>query len=144
MLLADVNPFIYAHRPESTHHGEYRDWLTAALGGPEQFGVSELVLSGFLRIVTNHRVYRDPTPPEAALHFCHRVLAGSAAVLVRPGPRHWQLFVDACVVVGARANVVPDAYLAALAVEQGATWLTTDRGFARFPGLRWRHPLQAD
>jgi len=142
VLLADVNAFIYAHRPESSRHGEYRAWLTAALSGPEPFGVSELVLSGFLRIVTNHRVYRDPTPPHVALDFCDRVLAGPAAVRVRPGSGHWDLFVDACRVVGARANVVPDAYLAALAVEHGATWLTTDRAFARFPGLRWRRPLE--
>lgn len=142
MLLADVNAFVYAHRPESDDHERYRAWLTAALSGPEPFGVSELVLSGFLRIVTNHRVYRDPTPPEVALEFCDRVLAGPAAVRVRSGPGHWDLFSGACRVVGARANVVPDAYLAALAVEHGATWLTTDRAFARFPGLRWRHPLE--
>ncbi len=104
--------------------------------------MSELVLSSFMRIVTNHRVYRDPTPPEVALDFCDRVLAGAAAVRVRAGSGHWDLFVDACRAVGARANVVPDAYLAALAVEHGAMWLTTDRAFARFPGLRWRHPLE--
>jgi len=120
VLLADVNAFVYAHQP---------------------FGVSGLVLSSFLRLVTNDRVYRDPTPPPVALDFSRRVLAGPAAVSVRPGPSHWSLFVDTCRVVGARANVIPDAYLAALAIEHGATWLTTDRGFARFPGLRWRHPL---
>ncbi len=141
MLVSDVNAFVYAHRPESRRHDDYRSWLTAVLAGPESFGVSELVLSGFLRIVTNHRVYRDPTPPEVALEFCEGLLAGPAAVRLRPGPAHWALFVDACRVVGARANVVPDAYLAALALEHGATWLTTDRGFARFRGLRWRHPL---
>ncbi len=141
MLLADVNAFVYAHRRDSHHHDEYRSWLSAALGQAEPFGVSELVLSAFLRIVTNHRVYREPTPPEVALGFCDQVMAGPAAVRVRPGPDHWGLFVEACRVVGARGNVVPDAYLAALAVEHGATWLTTDRGFARFPGLRWRHPL---
>jgi toxin-antitoxin system PIN domain toxin len=141
VLLADVNAFIYAHRPESPRAPEHRAWLTEALRGPEPFGVSELVLASFLRIVTNHRVYREPTPPRIALDFCAAVLGAPSAVAVRPGPRHWRLFNDLCDTVGARGNTVPDAYLAALALEHGATWVTTDRGFGRFPGLRWRVPL---
>ena len=137
MLLADVNVFVYAHRPESPRSEAVREWLGTALDGEEPFGVSELVLSGFLRIVTNHRVYREPTPPHTALAFCEAVRTAPAAVPLRPGPRHWSLFSSLCGVVGARGNVVPDAFHAALAIENGATWITTDRGFARFPGLRW-------
>ncbi|MGH8937898.1 MAG: type II toxin-antitoxin system VapC family toxin [Actinomycetes bacterium] len=141
MLLADVNVFIYAHRPESPRAEEHRDWLGDALHGDEPFGVSESVLASFLRIVTHHRVYREPTPPEVALAFCSAVLSAPAAVAVRPWPRHWGLFSRLYETVGARGNLVPDTYLAALAIEHGATWVTTDRGFARFPGLRWRLPL---
>lgn len=141
MLLADVNVLVYAHRPESPRAAEHRQWLEDSLGGQEPFGVSELVLSSFLRLVTNHRIYRDPTPPEQAMAFCEEMLGAPAAVPVRPGPRHWSIFAQLCRIVAARANVVPDAYLAALAIEHGATWLTTDRGFARFAGLRWRTPL---
>lgn len=143
MLAADVNIFVYAHRVESREHEGYRKWLTEALAGPEPFGVSELVLSAFLRIVTNHRIYLDPSPPTEALAFCTVVLNSPAAVPLRPGPRHWSIFVDLCRSVGARANVVPDAFHAALAIEQGASWVTTDRGFARFPGLRVRGALEA-
>ena len=142
MLLADVNAYIYAHRPESPRADEHRAWLEQALTGPEPFGVSELVLSAFLRIVTNHRVYREPSPPRAALSFCAAVLEAPAALPIRPGERHWPIFSGLCRDLGARGNVVPDAYLAALAIEHGATWVTTDRGFARFPGLRWRTPLE--
>jgi toxin-antitoxin system PIN domain toxin len=142
MLVADVNLFIYAHRPESPLADDHLGWLQSALTAPEPFGVSELVLSAFLRIVTNHRVYREPTPPDVALAFCAAVLDAPAAVPIRPGPRHWSIFIELCGRVGARANVVPDAYLAALAIEHGATWVTTDRGFGRFPGLRWRTPLE--
>lgn len=141
MLLADVNSYIYAHRPESPRHTEHRDWLTAALQGAEPFGVSEQVLSGYVRIVTNHRVYREPTPPDVAMDFCAAVLAGPSAVPVRPGPRHWAIFESLCRETSARGNPVPDAYLAALAIEHGATWVSSDRGFARFPGLRWVPPL---
>jgi len=142
VLLADVNAFIYAHRPESPRATEHRDWLTKALHGDEPFGVSEQVLSSFLRIVTNHRVYVEPTPTCTALAFCDAVLAAPAAVPVRPGARHWSIFRKLCHDASARGNLVPDAFLAALAIEQGATWVTTDRGFARFPGLRWRVPLE--
>jgi toxin-antitoxin system PIN domain toxin len=75
------------------------------------------------------------------LAFCAAVLDAPSAVPVRPGVRHWPIFAGLCHDVGARGNLVPDAYLAALALEHGATWVTTDRGFARFPGLRWRTPL---
>lgn len=141
MLLADVNAFIYAHRTESPRAEAHRAWLQRALEGDEPFGVSELVLSSFVRIVTNHRVYREPTPPDVAIAFCEAVLTAPAAVAVRPGGKHWGIFTNLCRSVGARGNVVPDAYLAAMAVELGATWVTTDRGFARFPGLRWTTPL---
>lgn len=141
MLLADVNAFIYAHRPESPRFEEHREWLGQALVGTESFGVSEAVLASFLRIVTNHRVYREPTPPEVALQFCSAVLTAPSALAVRPGPRHWPIFHELCRTLRARGNLIPDAYLAALALENGATWVTSDRGFARFPGLRWRTML---
>lgn len=141
MLLADVNVFLYAHRPESPRHEEYRQWLADALTGMEPFGVSELVLSSFLRIATHSRVYQEPTPLGVALDFCRAVTDAPAAVRVRPGPDHWSLFTTLVDEAGARGNLVPDAYLAALALELGATWVTTDRGFARYPRLRWMQPL---
>jgi uncharacterized protein len=141
VLLADVNVLIYAHRPESPRADEHRRWLHEALVGPEPFGVSESVLASFLRIVTHHRVYREPTPPGIALDFCEALLGAPSAVPVRPGPRHWRLFSDLCRELGARGNAIPDVALAALAIEHGATWITTDAGFGRFPGLRWRRPL---
>ena len=141
MLLADVNVFVYAHRPESPRHGEHRAWLDAALNGDEPFGVSEAVLATFVRITTHRRIFLQPSTPDQALAACTAARTGSACVPVRSGPRHWALFDGLCRTVGARGNDVPDAYLAALAIEHGATWITTDRGFARFPGLRWRLPL---
>jgi hypothetical protein len=144
VLVADVNIYLYARRRESDRHDEYRTWLEDRLCGPEPFGVSELVLSSFLRIVTNHRIYLEPTSPAAAVEFCEMVLAAPAAVSLRPGPRHWPIFADLCRQVGARGNLVPDAYLAALAIEHGATWITVDSGFGQFPGLRVEHPLRQE
>ena len=141
VLLADVNVFVYARRRESPGHAQIRAWLETQLGGSQPFGVSELVLSSFVRIVTNRRVYFEPTPIDAALEFCAIVLAAPAAVRLRAGARHWEIFADLCRTAGARANTVPDAYLAALAIEHGATWVTLDAGFRRFAGLRVESPL---
>ncbi|MDQ3782573.1 MAG: type II toxin-antitoxin system VapC family toxin [Actinomycetota bacterium] len=141
MLIPDVNVYIYAHRPESSRHEEFRDWLSEAAVGEETLGVGESILASFVRIVTNHRIYLDPTPPAAALDACEAILGGSSATGVRPGARHWQIFSGLCRTLRARANTVPDVYLAALALENGATFITTDQGFGRFPGLRFRHPL---
>lgn len=137
MLIPDVNVLLYAFRHDLPEHEEHAWRLRRLLLEEEPVGVSELVLSGFVRIVTNHRVYPVPSTTERAISFCETLLAGPAAVPVRPGARHWAIFADLCRRVGATANVVPDAYHAALAIENGATWVTGDRGFARFPGLRW-------
>jgi toxin-antitoxin system PIN domain toxin len=141
MRCADVNVLVYAHRPESPDHVAYRAWLERARTGHEPLGLSDLVLSGFLRVVTHPRVFREPSPLDVALDFVAALTGSPAASVVTPGERHWSVFTDLCRAVGATGNVVPDAFLAALAIEQGATWVTADRSFARFPGLRWEHPL---
>jgi len=141
MLIADVNLFVGAHRTVVADHQQYRHWLETRLIGPETFGVSELVLSAFIQLVTNHRIFSVPTPVDAALEFCDVIRRSSAAVIVAPGGRHWEIFADLCTRTPARGNLVPDAYLAALAIENGATFATRDRGFARFRGVRLVDPI---
>jgi hypothetical protein len=142
MLLVDVNVLVYAHRADTPRHTEYRRWLEQVMASPEAYGVSSLVLSGFLRIVTHRQVFRPPTALETALAFASEVRARPNCVEVRPGPRHWDIFTRLCRNAKVKGNLVPDAYLAALAIESGSEWITTDRDYARFPGLRWRHPLE--
>jgi toxin-antitoxin system PIN domain toxin len=129
---------VYAFREDSTRHKTYRDWLEEQLNAESAFGVSPLVLSGFLRVVTNRRAMKVPTPLETALRFCDQLTTAPQAVIIRPGPRHWGIFTRLCRETNATANHVPDAYLAALAIEHGCEWITADRGFGRYPGLRWR------
>ena len=105
--------------------------------------MSELVLSGFVRVATHPRVFDPPAGTKQALEFADAVRAQPTAVIVAPADRHWAIFERLCTTAGARGNIVPDAYLAALAIETGAELVTTDRDFSRFPGLRWRHPLQS-
>ena len=141
MLIPDVNVLIYAFRADAPDHERYRAWLHERLRGREAFGISELVLSGALRVLTHPRVFNPPTPIERAIEFLDAVRAQPNVVIVAPGPRHWEIFSDLCRSASAKGNLVADAYHAALAIEQGAEWVSADRGYARFPGLRWHHPF---
>jgi toxin-antitoxin system PIN domain toxin len=142
MLLFDVNVLVYAHREDAPNHQEYRKWLEDIINGDEAYGMADIVLSGFLRIVTHPRVFNSPSTMDAALAFANQVRRQPNCVLISLGPRHWEIFTRLCQSAGVKGNLVPDAYLAALAIESGSEWITTDRGFSRFPGLRWRHPLE--
>lgn len=143
MILCDVNVFVYAFRAGMPDHARFREWLHGVLAGPERFAVSELVLSGFVRVVTNRRAFERPDPIAAALEFASVVRERPSCVVVAPGPRHWEIFAGLCDSAGVKGDLVSDAYLAALAIETGSELATVDRDFARFPGLRWGHPLQA-
>jgi len=138
--LVDVNVLVYAHREDATNHRACRRWVEAMLASDEAYGISELVLSGFLRVVTHPRVFNKPSPIEVALRFADQLRDQPHCVLVAPGPRHWEIFARLCRVAGAKGNLVPDAYLAALAIESGSEWITTDRDYGRFPGLKWSPP----
>lgn len=142
MLLPDVNVLIYAHREDARDHGVYADWLRRLAEAIEPFAISELVLGGFLRIVTNPRAFRNPTPWEAALSFVDEIVARPVCRLVRPGPRHWAIFRDLYANTHATGSFVADLQHAAVAIEHGCEWVTNDSDFARIPGLRWRHPLK--
>ena len=142
MLLTDVNVLVYAHRRDAQDHALFREWLEAAINSDEAYGISDLVLSGFVRVVTHPRIFNPPSPLIDALAFTAALRTRPNCVPIAPCPRHWDLFASLCRRADARGNLVPDAYLAALAIESGCEWITTDRGFARYPGLRWRHPLE--
>lgn len=143
MILPDINVLVYAFREDTVDHQEYRRWLEAAIGGESSYGISDLVLSGFLRIVTHPRIFKTPAPMKRALEFAAAIRDRPNCVVVSPGPRHWDVFARLCRTSGVKGNLVPDAYLAALAIESGSEWITTDRDYSRFPGLEWRHPLES-
>jgi uncharacterized protein len=142
MVLLDVNVLVYAFRSDLPQHGGHRAFLQDLLAGDEAFGLSSMVLSGFLRIVTHPRLFARPDPLDDALAFTDALRESERSVLVEPGPRHWEIFERLCREGSARGNLVADAYLAALAIESGCEWITTDRDYARFPGLRWRQPVE--
>lgn len=143
MILPDVNVLIRTHREELPEHVRYRAWLEQAVDSDSAFGLSDLVLSGFIRVVTHPRIFLPPSPLPDALSFVNALADQPNRVPIAPGPNHWSVFRRLVTETGARGNLVPDAWFAALAIEHGCEWITADRDFARFPGLRWRHPLDS-
>lgn len=141
MILIDVNVLVYGFRADAPNHAQYLRWWHEQAASPQAFGLADLVLSGFLRVVTHPRIFNPTSPLEHALQFVKTLKSLPNYVEVRPGPRHWDIFVDLCQKTNARGNLVPDAFLAALALEWGCEWITTDRDYSRFPDLRRRHPL---
>jgi toxin-antitoxin system PIN domain toxin len=141
MMLMDVNVLVYAHREDVPEHRAYKQWLEEVIASGVAYGFSELILSGFIRVVTHPKVFEQPSPLKSALAFAEQLRAPEHAMRLAPGSRHWALFVRCIETVTAQGNHVSDAYHAALAMEWDCDWLTTDKGFKRFKGLRVRHPL---
>lgn len=141
MLLVDVNVLIYALREDAVEHVRYLTWLERLLNGDQSFAMSGVALSGVVRVATHPLVYATPTPVGTVLDFLTEILNAPGCAQLNPGPRHWWIFDGLCRSLRLTGNLVPDAWFAALALESDSEWITTDRGFARFPGLRWRHPL---
>jgi toxin-antitoxin system PIN domain toxin len=137
MRLVDVNILVTAFRDDAPGHKVCRDLVVEMLDGPLPYGVSDIVLSGFLRVATHPRVFYPPAPLEEALAFADVYRFSPGAVPIAPGPRHWSIFSRLCSAARAKGNLVPDAYLAALAIESSCEWITADRDFGRFPDLRW-------
>jgi uncharacterized protein len=141
MRCVDVNVLVYAHRRDLPEHPVYRERLEALGNDDQPLGLGDAVLSGFLRVITNRRIFNEPTSTADAWGYVDALREAPAAVQLRPGRRHWEHFTALARGIGAAGNDLADAYLAAYAVEHNATWLSADRGFARFEGLRWEHPL---
>jgi len=134
---------VSAHREENSLHEPARSWLRGTIDDDAPYGMSDLVLSGFLRIVTNARTWNHPSTVQEALAFVRAVRDQPHCVVIRPRARHGELFLDLVATTGATGSRVPDAYFAALAIDASCEWITFDRGFARYPGLRWRSPLDS-
>lgn len=135
MTLCDVNILVYAHRSEMPEHSEAQSYLSRTMA-QGSFAYSSLILSGFLRIVTHPKVFKTPTPVETALEFAETMAQADGAIELQPTMNHWQTFLDLVRNTGARGNFIPDCYLAALAIEHGTTFVTTDRNFSRFQDLK--------
>jgi toxin-antitoxin system PIN domain toxin len=143
MILPDVNVLIYAFRQDAPQHGLCRAWLEREMAGDSRFGISPLTLTALVRITTLSRSGHTPSSVEEALRFCDYILEQPNCSVVEPGAGHWEIFKRLCSETGSRGGLVTDAWYAALAIEWGCEWITLDRDFARFPGLKWNAPSLA-
>lgn len=141
MIALDVNILVSAFREDASDHAEMRAWLERAVEDPEPVGVTDVVLGGVVRIVTNPRVFTVAMPLGEALAQAADLRNQPGVVTLSPGQRHWEIFERLCRSADARGNLVADAQHAAIAIEHEATWISKDRDFARFRELRWHHPL---
>ena len=140
MILPDVNVLIYAFRKDVPQHLLCRTWLNSVVASEARFGISPLALSAVVRVTTNTRTHGEPSTLEDAFGFCEDLLGQPHCQIVVPGDRHWEIFKRLCVDTNTRGPRVTDAWFAALAMEWGCEWITTDRDYARFPGLKWSAP----
>lgn len=141
MILPDVNVLIYAFRQDAPQHRMCLTWLQAVVDGDTAFGLSPLALAAVVRITTNRRSDFQASTLEEAFRFCDYLLGQPHCEIVEPGPRHWAVFARLCTATNTRGPIVTDAWYAALAIEHGCEWITLDRDFARFPGLKWSAPV---
>ncbi|HEX9368297.1 MAG TPA: type II toxin-antitoxin system VapC family toxin [Vicinamibacterales bacterium] len=132
---------VHAHRADSSQHELCRDWLRRTIAGDQAFALSELVLSSVIRIVTHARIFDPPSTIDEALAFANDLRGQERAVILAPGGRHWDVFSRLIREAGARANLVTDAYFAAIAIESGCELISTDGDYARFSDLKWRRPF---
>lgn len=141
MILIDANLLLYAYDRASPHHDRAKLWLELALNGLEPVGFGWVTLLAFLRLTTNPRVFQRPLAVADAVGIVQWWLSLPAVGVVEPTQNHLPLLLGAATDGQARGPMLMDAHLAALAIEHGATLCTTDRDFARYPGLRLANPL---
>ncbi|MBV8801349.1 MAG: type II toxin-antitoxin system VapC family toxin [Alphaproteobacteria bacterium] len=140
MVLPDVNVLIYAFRADSPRHVTAKHWLDSVILGDAPFGMSPLVLAAVVRITSNPRIFLEPSPLAEVFSYCDNLLHQPHCRTLRPGEQHWAIFRELCVSTGTQGARVSDAWLAALAIEHGCTFITFDRDYARFSGLPWSEP----
>ena len=142
MILLDANLLVYAHVESLPQHSKARDWLDERLNGAAPVGLPWPSLLGFLRLTTNPRVFERPLTMARAWRQVTSWLDCDPVWIPGPTEKHQQILEPLLAEVGGRSNLVPDAHLAALAIEHGLILCSTDGDFARFASLRWENPLR--
>jgi uncharacterized protein len=141
VILVDANILVYAHVSSFAQHGAAREWLDRQLNGSAPVGLPWASLLAFLRLVTNSRIFRHPQPMADAWTQVKDWLGCETVWVPVPTERHPDLLGELLKLPGVHGNLVPDAHLAALAIEHGLTLCSTDGDFARFRTLRWLNPI---
>jgi hypothetical protein len=142
MILVDANLLVYAHVKNMAQHAKAKAWLDAQINSPARVGLPWPSLLGFLRLVINPRVFNEPETLEDAWQRVGDWLDNPNVWIPQPTERHREVLASLLPATAGRPNLVPDAHLAAVAIEHGLTLCSADGDFGRFPRLRWVNPLQ--
>ena len=143
MIVPDVNLLVYAYNDgDRQRHTAARRWWSRLINGTEQVSLPWLVITGFIRVITHPRIMAYPLTTGQAVEYVGDWLRCAHITPLNPGPEHFALFHQNLAAAGAGANLVPDAHIAALAIEYEAEVHSNDSDFSRFPGLRWHNPLR--
>lgn len=140
-MLVDANLLLFAAAEQSRFHDAAASWLTEQLRGSQRLALPWLVLGAFLRVVTNPRITTEALSPEAACDLVRDWLDLDITWVPEPGPGYSDIFLDVVTRNQVTGNLIPDAMLAALAIEHGLTVASADADFARFTEIRWVNPL---
>ena len=143
MILVDANLLLYAANHAAPEHARARPWLDEQLNGTGRVGLPWPSLLAFVRLASNPVVLRQAATPRDAWTQVEEWLSCATAWIPEPGPRHAEILRDFLGQSWMTSRLVPDAHLAALAVEGGLTLCSTDGDFSKFPGLKWLNPLAA-
>ena len=141
MKLLDLNLLIYAVNEDTANHNTAKSWLETQFNGTESIGIPWIVILGFLRIMTNGKIFPNPLTEEAALNLIDAWLQHPLIQIPEPGVNHWSLVKELILETGTAGNLTSDIHLAAIAIEHGAKLYTLDADFSRFKGLRWEKPF---
>ena len=141
MILIDANLLVYANDASAPEHDIARQWFDGQLNGAALVGIPWPSLLAFVRLVSNPVVMRSPVTPHLAWERAREWLALDNVWIPEPGPQHPLLLTMLLEDRGITSRLVPDAHLAALAIEHGLTLCSTDGDFARFAGLNWKNPF---
>jgi toxin-antitoxin system PIN domain toxin len=140
VILVDANVLLYAYDPRSAHHERCRAWVEKAFSGEEPVCVAWVTLLAFLRISTSSRVYESPLTAAEAAAIVSSWVEREAVSVLEAGEQCFEILRRMMVEAQVTGPLVMDAFLAALALENGAALVTTDRDFSRFPKLRLVDP----
>ena len=141
MIVPDLNLLVYAYSDGAPVHESARRWWEGLVNGTERVGISWVVATGFVRLLTHRSVRERPATPAQAADYVAAWFRFPSVTPLNPGRQHLTLFRRNLAAAGVGANLVTDAHLAALAMEYQAELHSNDLDFARFPGLRWRNPV---
>jgi uncharacterized protein len=140
VILPDVNVLVNAFRRDAPEHDRCRAWLEDVVNGEARFGMSPQVMAAVIRVATHSKVFKQPSALDEALAFADVLLHHPAVLMIQPGDTHGGIFTRLCRQAATTGNLVPDAWFAALAIESGCQWITLDRDYSRFEGLKWTTP----